>query len=146
VETTSRDPWRVRFRVPLTVFPPLVGVGVAIPLWGTPAETEFFGAAAEVLALGAVGMALSGRFFRLSIHRGTGVGGVYAIINILSVLVAVGVGLAFAFDALAEGHATDEDLPLVAGALATGISAFAVQALFGTPGLREEEHSPEPPP
>ena len=136
----------MRYRVPLTLVPPLVGIAVAIPLWGTNAESQFFGAAAEVLALGAVGMALSGRFFRLSIHRDAGAAGVYAIVNVLSVLVAAGLGLGFAFDALAEGHSTDEDLAIVAGALATGISAFAVQALFGTPGLRDESGAGEPPP
>jgi hypothetical protein len=141
----GRSPWRVRFRVPLTVIPPFAGVAVAIPLWGHKAETEFFAAATEVLAIGIVGMALTGRFFRLSIHRDAGVAGAYAIINVVSVLVAAGLGLGFAFGALAEGHARHADLAIVAGSLATGISAFALQALFGTPGLAEEEPGDAPP-
>ena len=140
----GRAPWRVRFRVPLTVIPPVVGIAVAIPLWGHKADVEFFGAATEVLAIGAVGMALSGRFFRLSIHRDAGAAGAYAIVNVLSVLVATGLGLGFAFGALAAGHAREPDLAIVAGGLCTGISAFALQALFGTPGLEQEE-STDPP-
>ena len=134
-----KEPWRVRFRVPMTVLPPLIGVAVAIPLWGTEAEPEFFSAATHVLAIGAVGMALTGGFFRLAIHRGTGLGGPWAMISVVSVLVAVGLGLGFAFSALARGHSDDAHAAIVAGALSTGIAAFAVQALFGTPGLRGDE-------
>ena len=141
---SRRDPWRMRFRVPLTVVPPLIGIAVAIPLWGHKAEVEFFDAAAHMLALGAVGMALTGHFFRLSIHRDAGAAGAYAIINVLSVLGATGLGLGFSFGALAEGHSREPDLAIVAGALATGIAAFAVQALFGTPGLADEDASDTP--
>jgi hypothetical protein len=135
------EPWRVRFRVPMTVLPLLVGVAVAIPLWGTRAEPEFFSAATHVLAIGAVGMALTGGFFRLAIHRDTGPAGLWAILSLLSVLISVGLGLGFAFAALAKGHGNDPHAAIVAGALTTGIAAFAVQALFGTPGLRGEEAS-----
>jgi hypothetical protein len=134
-----KEPWRVRFRVPMTVLPPLVGVAVAIPLWGTEAEPDYFSAATHVLAIGAVGMALTGGFFRLAIHVDTGAAGLWAILSVLSVLIALGLGLGFAFSALARGESGDADAAIVAGALATGIAAFAVQALFGTPGLRADE-------
>jgi hypothetical protein len=137
----GNEPWRVRFRVPMTVLPPLVGIAVAIPLWGTAAEPEFFSAATHVLAIGAVGMALTGGFFRLAVHRDTGPAGLWAILSILSVLISVGLGLAFAFAALAKGHGGDAHAAIVAGALSTGIAAFAVQALFGTPGVRGDEAS-----
>jgi hypothetical protein len=125
----------------MTVLPPLVGVAVAAPLWGTQAKPEFFSAATHVLAIGAVGMALTGGFFRLRIHRDTGPAGLWAILSVLSVLVSVGVGLGFAFSALAKGHGDDAHAAIVAGALATGIAAFAVQALFGTPGVRGDAAS-----
>jgi hypothetical protein len=123
----------------MTVLPPLVGIAVAVPLWGTHAEPEFFSAATHVLAIGAVGMALTGGFFRLAIHRGTGPAGPWAILSVLSVLISVGLGLGFAFSALARGHGGEAHAAIVAGALSTGIAAFAVQALFGTPGERAEE-------
>jgi hypothetical protein len=107
--------------------------------WGTDAEPEFFSAATHVLAIGAVGMALTGGFFRLAIHRGTGAGGPWAILSVLSVLITVGLGLGFAFAALAKGHGGDAHAAVVAGSLSTGIAAFAVQALFGTPGVRGDE-------
>jgi hypothetical protein len=129
----------------MTVLPVVVGIAVAIPLWGTKAEPEFFSAATHVLAIGAVGMALTGGFFRLAIHRGTGAGGPWAIFNVLSVLVSVGLGLGFAFTALARGHGGDAHAAIVAGALSTGIAAFGVQALFGTPGLRDDEASEDRP-
>ncbi len=50
-----------------------------------------------------------------------------------------GVGLFFSFHALVNGHSETPDLALTAGALASGIVAFGVQAFFGTPGRREEE-------
>ena len=125
----------------MTVLPPLVGIAVAIPVWGTRAETEFFSAATHVLAIGAVGMALTGGFFRLAIHRDTGAAGLWAILSVLSVLITVGLGLGFAFAALAKGHGDDAHAAVVAGALSTGIAAFAVQALFGTPGVRGDEAS-----
>jgi hypothetical protein len=76
------------FRVALTLIPLVVGVAVAVALWNRQAKIEFFSAATHVLAIGAVGMALTGRFFRLG---------------------------------------------------RPGILAFGVQALFGTPGMRDEE-------
>ncbi|MEA2391202.1 MAG: hypothetical protein QOK31_1311 [Solirubrobacteraceae bacterium] len=133
------EPWRVRFRVPLTVIPPVIDIAVAVPLWGARANLVFFEAATHVLAIGAVGMALTGHFFRLAIHRDAGAGGSYAIFNVLFVLVATGVGLGFAFGALAAGHAREPDLALTAGALSSGISAFAIQAMFGTPGTHRED-------
>jgi hypothetical protein len=133
----SRAPWRIRFRVPLTVIPPLIGIAVAVPLWGEKAQLDFFSAATHVLALGAVGMALTGGFFRLAIHREAGPAGFYAIFNVVFVLVAFGLGLGFSFGALAAGHAREADLAITAGALSSGIAAFAVQAMFGTPGMPE---------
>jgi hypothetical protein len=141
-----KEPWRIRFRVPMTVVPPLAGVTVAVPLWGTDAEPEFFSAATHVLAIGAVGMALTGGFFRLAVHRDTGPAGLWAILSVLTVLITVGVGLAFSFSALARGEAGDADAAIVAGALATGIAAFGVQALFGTPGVRGDEGPDREPP
>jgi hypothetical protein len=133
------EPFRVRFRVPMTLLPLLAGVGVAIPLWNTQAQIEFFTAATHVLAIGAVGMALSGRFFRLATHVDQGIAGVYVLLNVIGVLGVTGVGLFFSFHALASGHSHTPDLALTAGALASGIVAFGVQALFGTPGRRDEE-------
>ena len=135
----DQTPFRVRFRVILTVVPPVTGLVVGALLWGHGAEPEFFVSATHVLAIGAVGMALTGHFFRLAIHRGTGAGGVYAIFNVLTVLLFTGVGLFFSFRALANGHAGDADVAFVGGALASGICAFGVQALFGTPGVEEDE-------
>jgi len=138
VAETKSVPYRMRFRVPLTLIPPLVGICVAIPLWDVDAQPEFFAAATHVLAIGAVGLALTGRFFRLSIHKDTGIGGAYAIVNVVGVLLFTGVGLFFSFRALANGHASTGDTALVAASLVSGITAFGVQALFGTPGLEEE--------
>jgi hypothetical protein len=138
----ASEPFRVRFRVPLTLVPLLVGAGVAIPLWTTQARTEFFTAATHVLAIGAVGMALSGRFFRLATHLDEGLAGMYVLLNVIGVLGVTGVGLFFSFHALANGHSQTPDLALTAGALASGIVAFGVQAFFGTPGRREEEPAP----
>jgi hypothetical protein len=135
----GRQPFRVRFRVPLTVIPLIVGVAVAVPLWTDHARIEFFTAATHVLAIGAVGMALSGRFFRLGRHLDQGIAGAYVLINVVGVLVGTGVGLFFSFRALAQGHSETPDLAVTAGALASGIVAFGVQALFGTPGMYEEE-------
>lgn len=140
----GREPWSVRFRVPLTLIPPIIGVAVAASLWGTKAELEFFAAATEVLALGAVGMALTGRFFRLSIHLNQKAGGLLPILNVVFLLVVIGLGLGFSFAALARGaHASD--LAITAGALSAGIAAFAVQAMFGTPGLRDDPPGDGPP-
>jgi hypothetical protein len=55
-----------------------------------------------------------------------------------------GLGLGVSFGALAVGHSREPDLAIVAGALATGIAAFATQALFGTPGLANEDPSDTP--
>ena len=135
----EQTPFRLRFRVILTVVPVVVGLAVGATLWGDDAQPEFFVAATHVLAIGSVGMALTGHFFRLAIHRGTGAGGIYAIVNVLTVLLFTGVGLFFSFHALATGEAGQADVAFVGGALATGITAFGVQALFGTPGLATED-------
>jgi hypothetical protein len=132
-------PYRMRFRVPLTLVPPVVGIAVGAAVWNQDAPAEFFSAAAHVLAIGSVGLALSGRFFRLAIHREAGLPGAYAIFNVATVLVFTGVGLFFCFRALANGHSQTGDVAFVAGSLASGIIAFGVQALFGTPGLMDEE-------
>ena len=133
------EPFRVRFRVPLTLVPLLAGVGTAIPLWNVHAETEFFSAASHVIALGGIGLVIQARFFRLRPHVTGAAVDVSAIINIVVVLVSVGVGLFFSFRALAYGEARTPDLPMVAASLATAVAAFAVLALFGTPGMTEEE-------
>ena len=131
-------PVRLRYRVPLTVLPPVIGIVVGIVLWGEKGEPDFFLAATHVLAIGAVGMALTGYFFRLAIHRDAGIRGAYAGLNVLGVLVATGLGLFFSFRALATGHSHQPDLALTSAGLATLVAAFAVQAMFGTPGLEEE--------
>jgi hypothetical protein len=138
------QPFRIRFRVPLTVIPLVVGVAVAVALWDSRAQIEFFSAATHVLAIGAVGMALSGRFFRLARHLDQGIAGAYVLINVIGVLVGTGVGLFLSFHALANGHSETPDLAVTAGSLASGIVAFGVQALFGTPGMREDESGDTP--
>lgn len=140
----SSEPFRIRFRVPLTGAPLVVYVGVAVPLWNKHAGLEFFSAATHVLAIGAVGMALSGRFFRLARHLDQGIAGAYVLLNVLTVLVGTGVGLFFSFHALADGHSEIPDLAITAGSLASGIIAFGVQALFGTPGMHEDESEDSP--
>src|SRR5689334_2622204 len=65
---SDHEPFRTRFRVPLTVLPLAIGIVVTVVLWGDKAKPDFFLAATHVLALGAVGMALTGGFFRLSTH------------------------------------------------------------------------------
>jgi hypothetical protein len=131
-------PFRLRFRVVLTVIPPVVGIAVGIPLWNEEAGSEFFSAASHVLAIGSVGLALTGRFFRLAIHREAGAAGAYAIFNVLGVLIFTGIGLFFCFRALVEGHSSPGDVAFVGGSLASGITAFGIQALFGTPGLEHD--------
>jgi hypothetical protein len=122
------------------VIPLVVGLAVAVPLWTSQAQIEFFSAATQhVLAIGAVGMALSGRFFRLGRHLDQGIAGAHVLINVIGVLVVTGLGLFFSFHALAHGRSQTPDLAVTAGSLASGIVAFGVQALFGTPGMREEE-------
>jgi hypothetical protein len=140
----NKEPFRIRFRVPLTLIPLVVGVAVAIPLWGDHADIEFFSAATHVLAIGAVGMALSGRFFRLARHLDQGPAGLYVLLNVIGVLGGTGLGLFFSFHALANGHSETPDLAITAGSLASGIVAFGVQALFGTPGMHEEETNDSP--
>jgi hypothetical protein len=132
---------RVRFRLPLTIIPPVIGLAVAIPLWGEHAEEGFFDAATHVIALGAIALAIQGRFFRLQQHISGGFGDAYAILNVIMILVATGVGLAFAFRALAKGESGAADLAMTTGALSTLVAAFTVQALFGTPGVVDEEAS-----
>jgi hypothetical protein len=132
-------PFRVRFQLPLSIAPPIAGAIVALVLWGQRAEPAFFMTAVEVMALGAVGMALQGRFFRVSRHVGQGPSGVYAMLNTITTLVGVGLGMGFAFEALAEGASRDQHLALTAGGLVTGVTAFALQAVFGTPGLRDDD-------
>lgn len=122
----------------MTVIPMLVGIAVTIPLWGTQAHLEFFTAATQVLAVAAVGMALSGRFFRLATHVHEGVAGAYVLLNVVGVLGATGLGLFFSFRALAVGRAQAPDLAITAGALASSLAAFGVQAFFGTPGIRDD--------
>jgi hypothetical protein len=135
----TSPPFRIRFRVPLTLIPLVVGVAVAASLWNEQADIEFFSAATHVLAIGAVGMALTGGFFRLGRHLDQGIAGAYVLINVVGVLVGTGLGLFFSFHALANGRSQTPDLAITAGALASGIVAFGVQALFGTPGMRDEE-------
>jgi hypothetical protein len=134
-EPPAKAPFRVRHALPLTLFPFLCGIGTAIPLWGERAEPIFFATAAEVIALGAVAMALEGSFFRVTSSRGRQGGWGPA-----TILISVGVGLAFAFGALArEDGGAAPHMALTSGALSMGIAAFAVQALFGTPGAREDD-------
>ena len=136
------EPFAKRFRVPLTIIPPVAGVATAIPLWHTHAEPEFFAASAHVIALGGIGLTIQGRFFRLRPQvTGAVAMDVYAIINVVIVLIAIGAGLFFSFRALAHGEARVPDLPLVAGSLSAVVAAFAVLALFGTPGETAEEEN-----
>ena len=108
----------------LAVVPFVVGIAVAIVMWGEHADPVFFATAAEVIAVGAVAMALEGRVFRITGgHRG------YATVPIL---IAIGTGLGFAFAALArEDGGAASHLAMTAAALAMGASAFALQAIFG---------------
>jgi len=131
----GKAPFRVRFALPLTLFPFLCGIATAVPLWGDRAKPIFFATAAEVIALGAVAMALEGSFFRVSSGRGRQGG-----YGLATILISVGVGLAFAFGALArDDGGADPHMALTAGALAMGIAAFAVQAFFGTPGVADDD-------
>ncbi len=143
-EQKSSPPFRIRFRVPLSLVPLVVGVAVVVPLWDDQAELDFFVSATHVLAIGAVGMALTGNFFRLSRHVDQGVAGAYVLLNVLGVLAGTAVGLAFSFHALANGHSETPDLAMTAGSLASGIIAFGVQAMFGTPGMKTEEAGDNP--
>lgn len=107
------------------------GIGTAIALWGDRAPRIFFATAAEVIALGAVAMALEGRFFRVS--GASRRGGVARA----TLLLSVGTGLAFAFGALArQDGGGDPHLALTAGALAMGAAGVAMEAIFG---LRDDD-------
>ena len=109
------------------VVPYAAGIGTAIALWGDHAPRIFFATAAEVIALGAVAMALEGRLFRIS-----GVSSSRKGIARATILISAGTGLGFAFAALArEDGGAASHLPLTAGALAMGAAGVAIQALFG---------------
>lgn len=110
----------------ILAIPFVAGIGTAVALWGSHAPRIFFATAAEVIALGAVAMALEGRLFRVSGSAPRG--GVARA----TLLISVGVGLAFAFGALArEDGGSDAHLALTAGALAMGVAGFALEAIFG---------------
>ena len=121
-------PARRSYEVALTAVPFVAGIATAVALWGDHAPRIFFATAAEVIALGAVAMALDGRLFRISRQtRRTG----YARATLL---VSVGTGLAFAFGALARADGgADPHLAMTAGALAMGAASVAIEAFFGTP-------------
>ena len=121
-------PARRTIEIAMTAVPFVAGIATAVALWGDHAPRIFFATAAEVIALGAVAMALDGRLFRISRQaRRTG----YARATLL---VSVGTGLAFAFGALARADGgADSHLAITAGALAMGAASVAIQAFFGTP-------------
>ena len=119
------------FALALAVIPYVAGIATVIALWGVKADELFFATAAEVIALGAVAMALQGGFFQLRGGDGRPAHDRYVLATIL---IAAGVGLGFALGALARGDGGGEPhLALTAGGLVMGISAFALQALFGSP-------------
>ena len=122
-----------RYEVALTVVPFLAGIATAVALWGEHAPRIFFATAAEVIALGAVAMALDGRLFHISSQsRRSG----YARATLL---ISVGTGLAFAFGALArEDGGAASHMAMTAGALAMGAAGVAIEAFFGTSGDAEE--------
>ena len=121
-------PARRTIEIAMTAVPFVAGIATAAALWGDRAPRIFFATAAEVIALGAVAMALDGRLFRISRQaRRTG----YARATLL---VSVGTGLAFAFGALARADGgAGSHLAITAGALAMGAASVAIQAFFGTP-------------
>lgn len=120
----------MRLQLALALLPFAFGTITAVLLWGSRADELFFATAAEVIALGAVAMALQGGFFRIAEH-GHAARSRYPMATIL---IAAGVGLGFAFGALARGDGGGEaHLAMTAGGLVIGISAFALQALFGEP-------------
>jgi hypothetical protein len=80
----------------------------------------------------------------LARHLDQGIAGAYVLLNVIGVLAGTGVGLFFSFHALANGRSETPDLAMTAGSLTSGIVAFGVQALFGTPGMRDEESSDNP--
>ena len=122
-------------RAALILIPFAAGIGTTIALWGLRAQAMFFATAAEVMALGAVAMALQGGMFRVSGAGGHRPGGW----TMGTILVSVGVGLGFAFGALIrKDGGGDPHVAITGGALAMGISAFAIQALFGMPAADDE--------
>jgi hypothetical protein len=135
---SGSTPVRIRFRVPLTVAPIVIGLAVGASLWGEHAQEQFFDVVAHVLAIGSVGLALQGQYFRLMTHNDRSAGGLYVMVNVIGVLVATGLGLGFSLRALAVGHSGEGDLAIVAAALSASVAAFAVQALFGTPGAEDD--------
>lgn len=129
------EPFRIRFRVPLTVIPLLVGVAAAIPLWGIHAHLEFFTAATQVLATGAWRSVDASSDLPRTSTRAPSVPTSSSMWLVCSA--PPGLGLFFSFRALAVGRAEAPDLAITAGALASSIAAFGVQAFFGTPGIRD---------
>ena len=121
-----------RYELPLALLPFAAGIGTAIPLWGSKAPDIFFSTAAEVIALGAVAVALEGRLFRVDAVMGDRRRR-YATLSRITVLVAVVVGLGFAFGALIRDEPAASHVPLTAGALAMGVATIGVQAFFGEP-------------
>ena len=117
----------------MLVFPFAVGIATTVALWGEEADPLFFSTCAEVIALGVVAMALEGRVFRV---RGRGGSGLVA----LPILIAVGVGLAFAIGALgrADGGAASH-MAMTSGALAMGAAGLVLQAVFGLVPEEDEE-------
>ena len=112
--------------------PYAAGIATAIALWGDRAPRIFFATAAEVIALGAVAMALEGRLFRVTAEtRRRGLARA-------TLLISAGTGLGFAFGALgrADGGG-DPHLALTAGALAMGAAGVAIQAIFGYDGTED---------
>jgi hypothetical protein len=131
----ARERFADRFRIVLTLVPFVAGIATAVPLWGAKADRLFFATAAEVIALGAVAMALQGGIFRVA--RG-GAGPAPGGVGMATILISVGVGLGFAFAALGRADGGGEPhVALTAGALAMGVAAFAIEALFG----RSHEHA-----
>jgi hypothetical protein len=110
----------------MLVVPFAAGIATAVALWGDRAPRIFFATAAEVIALGAVAMALEGRLFRISEgerHRG---------LPRVTLLISAGTGLGFAFAALArEDGGAASHLAVTAGALAMGAASVAIEAVFG---------------
>jgi hypothetical protein len=123
-------------RIALILIPFAAGIVTTVLLWGVKAQAMFFATAAETMALGAVAMALQGRLFRVAGSEGSHRPGGWTMVTIL---IAVGVGLGFAFAALIrKDGGADPHAAVTAGALAMGILAFAIQAIFGMPGEDEQ--------
>ena len=115
------------------LIPYVAGIVTAVLLWGDRAEPLFFATAAEVIALGAVAMSLQGGVFKIGGGRDRRDSAVMG-----TILISVGVGLGFAFGALARGDGGGKaHLAVVAGALVVGILAFALEAFFGPETQRD---------